>query len=80
MKPRLILTSLALPGFVLLSACGQEEEAEADTSFEQQMPAPVVVEDGPGPVPDNSVGTPEDDLVVDYDDGLDAEDADLVVE
>lgn len=78
MTPRLFAATFFLPGLTLLSACNQEEEA--DTSFEQQMPAPVVVEDGPGPVPDNSVGTPQDDVVVDYDDGTQTEDADLVVE
>lgn len=78
MTPRLFAAAFFLPGLTLLSACNQEEEA--DTSFEQQMPAPVVVEDGPGPVPDNSVGTPQDDVVVDYDDGTQTEDADLVVE
>ncbi|NTZ42901.1 hypothetical protein G7A66_07340 [Altererythrobacter sp. SALINAS58] len=78
MKSRFFAAAFILPGLTLLSACDQEEEA--DTSFEQQMPAPVVVDDGPGPVPDNSVGTPQDDVVVDYDDELPAEDADLVVE
>ncbi|WP_170005001.1 hypothetical protein [Pseudopontixanthobacter vadosimaris] len=78
MKPRLSAAAFILSSLAMLSACDREKEV--DTSFEQQMPAPVAAGDGPGPVPDNAVGTPEDDLVVDYDDGVEAEGADLVVE
>lgn len=78
MKSRLSTAAFLLFGLAMLSACSQEEEA--DTSFEQQMPAPVAAGDGSGPVPDNAVGTPQDDIVVDYDDGTDVEGADLIVE
>ena len=66
----IILSAIAVPALALLSACGEEQEP-ADTSFEQAMPPPVPVEDGPGPVPDNAVGLERDEVPVDYADGSD---------
>ena len=60
-------TILPLAALATLAACGDSEPDPVDTSFEASMAAPVPVDDGEGPVPDNEVGTPMDDVEVDYD-------------
>ena len=62
------MPALFLAASLPLAAACDEREEPADTSFEEQLPAPVPVDDGPG-VPDNEIGTPTDDVEVDYDDG-----------
>lgn len=60
-RSTIFASALLLP----LAACGGGEDEVADTTFEERASAPVVVDDGSGPVPDNEVGDTQDDVEID---------------